>query len=93
MNDLKTTSVLEKSFHKSTRDGQVSLVSTHDVTNPPVHYCNSSLLYFRLQSVDNIHKQVMKSNKTNGVRSLCTKSLFTKNICIYTHVQTARFAV
>ena len=30
----------------STREGQVSLVSTHDVTNPPVHYCNWSLVYF-----------------------------------------------
>ena len=46
MNDLKTTSVLQKLYKNSTREGQVSLVSTHDVTNPPVHYCNWSLVYF-----------------------------------------------
>ena len=46
MNDLKTTSVLQKLYKNSTREGQVSLVSTHDVTNPPVHYCNRSLVYF-----------------------------------------------
>ena len=39
MSDLKTTSVLQKLYKNSTREGQVSLVSTHDVTNPPVHYC------------------------------------------------------
>ena len=65
MNDLKTTSVLEKLFHNSTREGQVSLVSTHDVTNPPAHYCNWSLVYFCFQSVDNIHNQVMKSKTLN----------------------------
>ena len=46
MNDLKPTSVLQKLYKNSTREGQVSLVSTHDVTNPPVHYCNWSLVYF-----------------------------------------------
>ena len=54
MNDLKTTSVLQKLYKSSTREGQVSLVSTHDVTNPPMHYCNWSLVYFRFQSVKNI---------------------------------------
>ena len=46
MNDLKATSVLQKLYKDSAREGQVSLVSTHDVTNPPVHYCNWSLAYF-----------------------------------------------
>ena len=61
MNDLKTTRVLEKSFHNSTRDGQVSLVSIYDVTNPPVHYCSWSLVHFCFESVDDIHEQIMKS--------------------------------
>ena len=39
MNDLKATSVLQKLYKDSAREGQVSLVSTHDVANPPVHYC------------------------------------------------------
>ena len=47
MNDPKTSSVLQKLYTNSTRKGQVSLVSTHDVTNPPVHYCNWSLVYFK----------------------------------------------
>ena len=46
MNDLKATSLLQKLYKDSAREGQVSLVSTHDVTNPPVHYCNWSLAYF-----------------------------------------------
>ena len=46
MNDLKATCVLQNLYKNSTREGQVSLVSTHDVTNPPVHYCNWSLAYF-----------------------------------------------
>ena len=46
MNDLKATSVLQKLYKDSAREGQLSLVSTHDVTNPPVHYCNWSLVYF-----------------------------------------------
>ena len=33
MNDLKATSVLQNLYKNSTREGQVSLVSTHDVTN------------------------------------------------------------
>ena len=44
MNDLKATNVLKNLFNNSTREGQVSLVRTHDVTNPPVHYCNWSLV-------------------------------------------------
>ena len=39
MNDLKATSVLQKLYKDSAREGRVSLVSTHDVTNPLVHYC------------------------------------------------------
>ena len=35
MNDPKATSVLQKLCKDSAREGQVSLVSTHDVTNPP----------------------------------------------------------
>ena len=46
MNDLKAASVLQNLYKNSTTEGQVSLVSTHDVTNPPVHYCNWSLAYF-----------------------------------------------
>ena len=46
MNDLKATSLLQKLYKDSAREGQVRLVSTHDVTNPPVHYCNRSLAYF-----------------------------------------------
>ena len=61
MNDLKTTGVLQKLYKNSTKEGQVSLVSTHDVTNPPVRDCNWSLAYFGFQSVDYIYKQVMKS--------------------------------
>ena len=53
MNDLKTTSVRQKLYKNSTREGQVSLVSTHDVTNPPVHCCNWSLVYFCFQNVEN----------------------------------------
>ena len=34
MNDLKATSALQKLYKNSTREGQVSLVSTYDVTNP-----------------------------------------------------------
>ena len=60
MNDLKT-SVQQKLYKNSTREGQVSLFSTHDVANPPVHYCNWSLVYFCFQNVENIHKQIMKS--------------------------------
>ena len=60
MNDLKATSVLQKLYKDSAREGQVSLVSTHGVTK------SSALLQlvsgiFWLQSVDYIHKQVMKS--------------------------------
>ena len=43
---MKATSVLQKLYIDSAREGQVSLVSTHDVTNPPVHYCNWFLAYF-----------------------------------------------
>ena len=38
--------VYYKIYIKIQPGGQVSLVSTHDVTNPPVHYCNWSLAYF-----------------------------------------------
>ena len=63
MNDLKATSVLQKLYKDSAREGLVSLVSTHDVTNPPVHYWSVQLVsgIFWSQSVDYIHKQVMKS--------------------------------
>ena len=44
MNDLKATNVLKNLFNSSTREGQVGLVSTLDVTNPPVYYCNWSLV-------------------------------------------------
>ena len=54
MNDFKTTSVLQKLFHNSTKAVLVSLVSTHDVTNPPVAACNWSLVYYRFQLL--IHK-------------------------------------
>ena len=65
MNDLKATNVLKNLSNNSTREGQVSLVSTHDVTNPPVHYCNWSLVKFCFQNADNIYKQVMKSKTIN----------------------------
>ena len=37
MSSLKTTNVLQKLYKNSIREGQVSLVSTHDVTNPYLH--------------------------------------------------------
>ena len=56
MNYLKTTSVLQKLYKNSTREDQLSLVGTHDVTNSPVHYplvisaIKQSIKYFeRLQ--------------------------------------------
>ena len=42
------------------------------LTNPPVHYCNWSLVYFRFQSVDNILKQVMKSKLASSEKDLST---------------------
>ena len=60
MNDLKAKSLLQNLYKNSTREGQVSLVSTHDVTNHPVHYCSWSLAYFG-SKVLTIFKQVMKS--------------------------------
>ena len=69
MNDLKAASVLQKFYIDSAREGQVSLVSTHDVTNPPVHYCNCSLAYFGSKVLtiftNNLKcMQVLFSNKT-----------------------------
>ena len=71
MNGLKTTSVLEKLFHNSTREGQLSLVGAHDVKNSPLHYCNWSLVYFCFQSVDNIYKQVINILVESKVIGLC----------------------
>ena len=66
LENIKWTILKQQLYHKnyiknSTREGQVSLVSTDDVTNPPVHYCNWSLVYFRFQKVENVQKQIMKS--------------------------------
>ena len=41
--NMKASNVLQKLYKNSTREGQVRLVSTHDVTNSPVHFCNWSL--------------------------------------------------
>ena len=70
MNDLKTTSVLQKLYNNSTREGQVSLVSTHDVTNPPVHYCNWSLVYFlKLKCINKQHR--FENDKGNYLYCIC----------------------
>ena len=76
MNDLKPTSVLQKLYKNSTREGQVSLVSTHDVTNPPVHYCNWSLVYFVSKMLNHIYK-LLKNHKFKFPIKITT---FTENL-------------
>ena len=80
MNDLKATSVLQKLYIDSARKGQVSLVSTHDVTSALLQLV-SGLFWF--QSVDYIHKQVMKS-KTISYTKVSSFIKYSKTNRMYT---------
>ena len=53
--------VYYKNYIKIQPEGQVSLVSTHDVTNPPVHYCNWSLVYF-------VYNELLKYTRAGSFR-------------------------